>query len=358
VNEYGLFAQAEFTYSHVDFYFALMLSQTQFWRTGNMQNGKFPDDSYGDSDKHNFTDYGIKGGVTYKINGKNYVSANGVYMTRAPNFRNSFISPRTRNFVVDNLINEKILGGDINYVLRTSFIKARLSFYYTYFQDQTWARSFYHEDLNSFVNYQMTGVDKISAGMELGIEANITSSIALVGVFGKGQHIYNSRPIATVSRDNDAEILSNRKVYLKNYYVGGSPQTAGSIGVKYNSSNYWWLGINFNCFDDIYLEPNPDRRTEEAVSQFTQDDVRVAEVLNQEKLESQYTLDLYGGKSFRIDDYYLSLNVSVSNLLNNKSFATGGYEQFRYDPTNIDKFAPKYFYLYGLTYFINLSFRF
>jgi len=323
-----------------------------------MQTGLYPDDSYGDSKKNNFNNYGIKVGVTYKINGKNYITANGLYQTRAPYFRNSYVSPRTRDFTVDPLNNESILGGEINYLLRTTKVKSRLTFYYTQIKDQTWARSFYHDDLNTFVNYLMTGVDKLYAGMEFGIDVNITSEISVAGVFGTGDFIYNSRPNATVTRDNDQQTLSNRTVYLKDYYIGGKPATVGSLGVKYFSPKFWWVGITGNYFGDIYLDPNPDRRTEEALASLSADDVRVKEILHQEKLADAFTMDLWVGKSFRFDQYYLAINVSVSNMLNKKDFASGGFEQLRYDSQDIDKFPPKYFYLFGRTYFINISFRF
>lgn len=358
VNQYGLYGQAEFTYSKIDGYIAAMSSYTEFWRTGNMRNGKFPDNSYGDSEKHRFFDYGVKAGATYKITGKNFVTANGAFLTRAPNYRNSYISPRTRDFVVSDLVSEKILSGDINYIHRSSLMKARLTFYYTYFNDQTWSRSFYHEDLNTFVNYQMTGVDKVNAGMEVGIEYNVTTTITLTGVFGKGQFIYDSRPEATISRDNDATFLSKRKVYLKNYYVGGMPQTIGSLGIKYNAPRYWWLGLSGNYFGDIYPYLNPDRRTEEALAGLSEDDIRVNDLLNHNELSDGFTVDIYGGKSWKISDYYIGLNISFSNIFDKKDLATGGYEQFRYDPDNIERFPEKYFYLYGRTYFINLNFRF
>ena len=39
-------------------------------------------------------------------------------------------------------------------------------------------------------------------------------------------------------------------------------------------------------------------------------------------------------------------------------FAFGGFEQFRYDPLDINKFPPKYFYYYGRQYYLNIGFRF
>lgn len=359
INKYEAFVQANFTYPRFDYFVAANASMTEFWRTGNMQNGKFPTESLGDSEKQNFTNFGLKGGVTWKITGRHYLLANAMYMTRAPYFRDSYISPRTRDHVVSGITSEKILSGDISYVLRAPRVQARATLYYTEFNDQIYSRSFYHERLRSFVNYQMTGVDVRSSGAELGVDYKLTSTVNVTGVAGLGQLIYNSRPVATISQDNNSEILAEgREIFFKNYYVGGSPQTALSGGVRYNSPRYWWIGVNFNFFDDIYIEPNPDRRSEAAAGTFATDDFRFNELLDQERLPSAYTMDIFGGKSWRFNQYFLVLSLSINNILNNQDFAFGGFEQFRFDPNDMERFPPKYFYLYGTQYFMNLSFRF
>ena len=61
------------------------------------------------------------------------------------------------------------------------------------------------------------------------------------------------------------------------------------------------------------------------------------------------------------------LSATVNNILNNKSYITGGFEQtrrseymdFRQDYANENpSFAPKYWYAQGRSYFVNLQFRF
>ena len=359
IQNQNVFGEASFTYRKIDFYIGAKLSHTNFWRTGNMRNGHFPLHSFGDGHRNNFYNYGLKGGITYKINGRNYITGNLMYMTRAPYFRDAYISIRTRDFTVDNLKSETIYSGDINYVLRTPAVKARLTFYYTQFKDKTWLRSFYHEALNSFVNYIMTGVDERNVGMELGVEANVSPTVSVSGVLGIGQNIYTSRPLATITQDNDAKLLAkDRKVYLENYYVGGMPQTVASLGVKYYAPKHWFIGINGNYFGNNYLPVNPDRHTKEALQGLAPDDYRIPGILAQEKLKDGYTVDFYGGKSWRIKHKYTTgFSLSMSNVLNNTNYIMGGYEQLRYDPKNINKFPPKYAYLYGRTFFLNIYFR-
>jgi len=65
------------------------------------------------------------------------------------------------------------------------------------------------------------------------------------------------------------------------------------------------------------------------------------------------------GKSFRIDyKYFIVINFSVDNILNRKDIIIGAYEDLRYDVNDMEKFSSKYSYLYGIQYFLNVSFRF
>ncbi|MBL4704795.1 MAG: hypothetical protein JKY54_09755, partial [Flavobacteriales bacterium] len=111
--------------------------------------------------------------------------------------------------------------------------------------------------------------------------------------------------------------------------------------------------------DRMNLGPNPDRRTEEAVSSFVVTDPQWDETLDITELEGGYTVNVFGGKSWRLSSgKYLRLFMSVSNILNNTDFKTGGYEQLRYNPGEIGKFPPKYGYMYGLTYFGMVTYQF
>ena len=100
---------------------------------GNARNGLFPNDSYGKGTVNDFTNYGGKGGVTYKINGRNYIYANGSYQTRSPYFENVYISPRTRNAQQNNIKSETIQTGEAGYIMNAPKFKIRLGGYYTQF---------------------------------------------------------------------------------------------------------------------------------------------------------------------------------------------------------------------------------
>ena len=67
---------------------------------------------------------------------------------------------------------------------------------------------------------------------------------------------------------------------------------------------------------------------------------------------------LFIGKSWKFykNNSYLRLGLNVNNLIDNTHFKTGGFEQLRYDASNIQRFPNKYGYMYGRTYFLMLSY--
>ncbi len=354
------FAQLERRWQRVEAYVSAMAGHQSFLREGFMTNGRFPENSFGRSEVQRFFHYGVKAGAVLKLSGRQFLTLNGAYLTRPPLARWSYLSPRTRDAVVPGLTTEKVTSADLSYVVRFPRLKGRATVYWANIADQVWARSFFHDEFLTLVNYTMRGVDQQHRGVELGVEGGITSTISMNAALGTGRFVYSSRPQATITRDNSDEVFAtDRTVYWKNYRVGGMPQTAGSLGVRYNSPKFWFISLTANYFADIYLDPNPDRRTAEALDGLVVEDPQWNALLEQTRLDNAFTVDLFGGKSWMVQrKYRIALNVSVSNLLDNRDFVVGGFEQLRYERMDVDKFPPRMSYLFGRTYFAMLSIGF
>lgn len=356
----SVFGQFEKKWQNLEGYVGASVSQTAFWRDGNVRNGRFPETSKGKGELNTFNNISVKAGGLYKLSGRQFVSANAAFLSRPPATNVSYLSPRIHDGTIPGLTSEKVYTGDIGYVVRFPRLKGRATLYYTKIYDQVWSRSFYHDEYLTIVNYNMTGVDQINRGLELGVEANLTSTWQMTAVYAQGDYRYASRPTATITRNNSSEVFaSDRTVYWNNYKVGGMPQTAASLGFRYNSPKFWFAGVSANWFADIYLDPNPDRRTEEAVDNLVTDDPQWDQLLTQEKLEDNLTVDAFAGKSWMIQrKYRVAFNISVSNVLNNQDFKIGGFEQLRYDRMDVGRFPPRYSYLFGRNYFAMLTFSF
>ncbi|MGZ3882617.1 MAG: hypothetical protein ACXVP0_09415 [Bacteroidia bacterium] len=354
-------AQAEYNMKALDVYAGFTLSDNVIWREGFLANGKFPTTSKGVSQKVNFFNYGFKGGLTYKLSGRQYITANGLYQLRPPEASNTFIAPRVRNDVVTGIKDERVLSTDVNYILHYPGFKARLTYYYAQFNNQTWVRTFWSDLYNNNVDLIMRGVNQTHQGIEVAVDKTLFTVHSLQGVFGYGQYVYTNQPKLSAYQDNNnVSLYTDRTVYLNNYKVGGTPQMVLGLGYKYTGKKYWFAGVNFNYFDQIYVEPNPDRRTAESIGKYVDTESNSYNpITKQEKLPGYFIVNLNAGKSFRIaKKYFMNFNFSINNLLNNQKTRTGGYEQLRWDYSNINQFANKYYYMQGITYMAMVNFSF
>ncbi len=360
-NRAELWSQAEYTFEKIDVYAAANIQNSKIWREGFIANGKFPETSKGLSQKLNFLNYGLKGGLVYKITGRHFISANSSYMTRTPEVNNLFIAPRVRNDIVTNVGNERVTSLDANYQAKFPEFKLRFTYYYTQINNQAWIKTFWHDEYNNNVNLIMKGVNQSHQGVEFSFEKILYTSHVIQAAFGYGQFNYTNRPVLEAWQDNNAlSLYTNRTVYLKNYKVGGTPQLVSGLGYKYNGKKFWFAGIYFNYVDRIYVDVNPDRRTQEAIAKYLSNETtQYHEIIDQTRLPGYYTVNINGGKSFRVlKKYFLNINLSANNIFNNKNNLVSGFEQLRWDFGNISKFDNKYYYMPGTTYMILLNFNF
>lgn len=368
INKAATWIQTVFKFKRIDFFLAGELSNTQFFRTGNVKNGLFPNNSYGKSSVYDFTDLSFKSGLTYKIDGRNYLYVNGGMMQKAPFFENVYLSPRTRDIAQNNITNEQDQTVEAGYVLNAPKIKLRLSGYYAGFNNQLNVMSFYHDTYQNLVNYAVSNINKVHYGMEFGFDAKVLPNITITGAAAFGRYYYNSRQYATVTLDNDASVLESDSVYVNDYRVGGTPQEAYSLGVTYRSPKYWFISLTGNYFDQIWLDINPIRRTYKAVQDLAYGSAERNAILAEEQFKPQSTVDLFAGYSWKLPKAwsinrkptFLVFSAGISNLLNNQNIISGGYEQLRFDFATHDanKFPAKYYYAYGLNYFISAALRF
>ncbi|MCX7551101.1 carboxypeptidase regulatory-like domain-containing protein [Xanthomarina sp. F2636L] len=381
------YAQAQFKYNKVDFYVSGSVTNTTYQRDGLWENEAYIGNSAGKGEKLSFTGIGAKGGLTYKITGKHLIDVNAGYITKAPSIRNSYSNSRENNSTVEGLTEEKITSGDISYIFRSPIIKAKLTGFYSKIEDAN-EISFYYADgltnigvenadginineTTAFVQEVLQGVDKQHIGAELGIEAQVTPTIKLKGAASVGQYTYQNNPnlYLTASSFGRSETFTSN---LKDYKVAGGPQQAFSVGFEYRDPNYWFFGATANFFSNTYVDVSPLTRTENFYLDndglpFNNYDEDVAnQLLKQEEFDDYMVVNLTGGKSWKIGDYYIGFFASVNNLLD-KVYKTGGFEQGRnanYEELLADNnnpkrvFGSKYWYGRGTTYFLNVNFRF
>lgn len=357
--------QNEYSYAKVDFYYGTQISYNQFNRVGFMKNGRYPDNSYGEGKTYDFVDYAFKGGATYKMNGRHMLTSNISYLTKAPLANNAYISPRINDRTVENMESSKIFSTDINYIFSTPRVNGRLSVYQTNFSDLLDRKSYYHDAQRTFINHAIKGLDQTNRGVELGVSVKVDNNWTIDFAGTKSEFYYANNPMGIMNSENGVINNVEETVYLKNYHVGGMPQTAATLGVRY-FYNFWFFGANVNYAGDNYVDLAPLRRLASNYTSINPYDENLFNVYksltHQEKYDDYYTLDLSIGKILYLKNRKsMNFNIAVNNLLNKKDIRTGGYEQGRLDAgaTNAaTKFPSKYYYMQGINCFVNVNYKF
>ena len=385
-EEISLFSMINFSYNKLEFYLAGDLTNTTYQRDGIFENEANAGNSSGKGEEIKFDGYGVKAGITYKFSGKHILDFNSAYLQKAPSIRNTFTNSRVNHNIVgsdaNGLINnspiteEKVMSFDANYIFRTPIFTGRLTGFYSEVKDAN-EISFYYadglvgfEDDSEFIQEILQGIDKKYLGVEFGVEAQIIPTVKLKGAASIGQYTYDNNPYLYLGADNNTVAVGPSN--LENYKIAGGPQRAYSVGFEYRDPDYWFIGVTSNFFTNTYVDVSPLTRTQNFyLAQdglpFNDYDIDIArDLLRQEKFDDYMVVNMIGGKSWKIDDYFVGFFASINNILDQK-YRTGGFEQGRnanyqqlLQDTNKPKrvFGPKYWYGRGTNYFLNLYFRF
>ncbi|WP_422083121.1 TonB-dependent receptor [Ulvibacterium sp.] len=384
VNRFDVFAQFKFNHKKWNAFLAGTYTRVDYQREGLFLNERFPEKSLGKSDEVIFSNYGIKGGFDYRITGRHWLTIHGGHMMRPPVLQNIFINPRENNETVLDILSETIATMDLNYFIRLPKLTGRLTGFYTRFQNTTDVNFFFVDAGvgSDFVQEVITELDQLHMGVELGLEYQLSSAVKLSAVASIGKQLYASNPLVSINFDTagaEEDLIDPEgnidlgPADIKDYKLAQGPQQAYALGMEYRDPKYWWIGATTNYLthnyasissitrtQSFYLDPETGQPFPEATQE------NVSKLLAQRPLDSFYLLNLVGGKSWLKKGKYISVFVSINNLFDTV-FRTGGYEQSRNgnfgqlqqdNRSGTPSFAPKYWYGYGRTYFLNLAFSF
>ena len=400
IRNFGAWISGKYSINNFSATLAGRLGHESFWREGLNRKGLFPgqpedaamaaqwqaagitptdETSYGKSDVSSFLTFAAKANLNYVIGGHQRVYANVGYFNDAPHFNQAFLSPRTRNTLMDGLETTKTFSADLNWQYAAPGINVRATAFFTTINDQSKVMSAYDDLQNAFSNFAIHGIDQRNMGIELGfkVPTYVVDNLSVQGVLSLGKYVYTSNPYMTQTVDNSAEVVMDNVLVpywketvlldgtKKQHYVAGTPQVAASLGLAYNY-NYWFIDADVEYFGASYLDMNPLYRTDYAVAGLDNNitDVEIEYMTAQEKFDPAFLVNLSVGKSWYIQrKYQLGFSLNVKNILNNKDVKTGGYEQTRIVDNTVSKerfyrFDPKYFYMAGMNYMLNIYFRF
>ncbi len=376
VNRAQAWAGYEAKLNRANLFISGRIGGTSLQREGKMRNGLAADNSYGKSKTAYFLDGGAKAGININAGRGNIIYLGGGYEWKAPTASVAFASPQINNDFVKGLSTEKILSAEVGYQLQTSWLHANIQGYYSRLQDVTEYSMYYYDTSNSFSYVSLSGINKHYYGVELGLDFKVTSWLNIKGLATVSEAKYANNANVRYMLSTDGKYYDDI-VVNKNMREGGTPLSAYSIDLSYHS-NGWYIDLIGNYYDRIYLYYTPVSRyySNQPIAKDANGNTLVDEnnkplhdissVPSQAKGKGGFMLDASIGKSIYIGKHQMSINLMLTNILNNRKIVTGGMEQNRqsYDESGeaIRTYNfinnPKKFYVNGINGMLNITYKF
>lgn len=387
------FVQNEWNLPQLDLYYAGAVTYTQFNRHGYMRNGRAPENSYGAGKTWWFIDPAVKAGATYKIDGRNRVTLNTLWQTLAPTPNGAYVSERIKDTRVPDLKSRKILSYDLTYSFLYPGVRGRITAFQTEMSNATESTGYYDDEQNTFVNFMLSKLNKRYQGIEAGVSVKLNKSFTISAAGTVADYRYTNNALGTISLENGAKADDTTTVNTKNLKISNGPQTAFNVTLSYFHPKMWFADVTLSYFDNNYLDFAPSRFTQDFLAKYDATKVpvnamyaagtitaqqyaaQIADIDNakrklstQEKLKGGFLLDASIGKLIYLKNRKsLNFNLSLSNILNNTSMITGGYQQGRMPLSKdkktinidgVDWFSNKYYYAWGFNLFFNIGYKF
>jgi len=419
--------QNEWRFNEIDFYYAIQGTYSMMQRTSNMINGRAwylamlnPEDAglyLGKAAQdilngnfkahptligtaHHFIDPAFKIGFNYKINGRNKLKFNAIAETRAPLARNAYVSQRVHDRVIGSIYthdkaknlkdyfaaSEKIVGGDLTYEFNYPGVRGRITGFYTRFWDGSELNGYYDDEVRTFVNQAISGIDRRHCGIEAAVAVKLGTYFTLTGVASVGDYRYTSNALALTSAENGMALATDMATKQNIYEVVDSvmynglrvsqgPQVNASLKLSFFHPKMWFADVTVSYYDWNFLNVAPSRRMKGLYTGVRADgttvnggynsvytnhdeyiDVRVKDENGQPMLDkygnyqlqypynlldqqeslsatnplNRFMIDFSVGKLIYLKNRQsLSINLSVTNIGHNLNFKTGGYQQAR-----------------------------
>ena len=376
VNKAQTWAGYTIDVNRIHFFVNGRLGGTTMQRDGKMRNGLAINNSYGKSGTAKFLDGGGKTGATFNL-GQGSTLVLGVgYEWKAPTASTSFTAPQINNDFAKDLKNERDFSSEIGYQLQNSWLHANLNAYYNRVNNATEYSMFYYDTQNSFSYVSLSGINKEYYGVELGLNFKVSSdfNIKTLGTISEAKYVNNANVTYMLSSDGK---YYNDVCVNKDMREGGTPLSAYSVDLAYHAGG-WFLDLIGNYYDRIYLYYTPvtryynDFTTLKDASGNVVTDAKgtplhdISESPAQAKGKGGFMLDASIGKSMYLKKGSLSINLMLTNILNNTKICTGGMEQNRRDvDENGDAIrtysflnSPKKFYANGINGMLSITYKF
>ncbi len=308
MTKVALWAQNEWSFNEVDFYYGLRVTYSGMYRTTDMLNGRAwylsqinPDEAFyylGKSYEqiqngqfaaryegwhHNFIDPALKLGVTYKIDGRNKLRVNAMAMTEAPLARDAYLAQRVHDRAIETIYthdratnlreyyaaSQKSVSYDLTYEFNYPIVRGRITAYQSHFWNGSELNGYYDDESRTFVNQALTGVNRVHRGVEAAAAIKCGTYITLTPMIAIGDYRYTSNAYAVTSAENGMALAESAagsifelrdSVMIRGLKVATGPQLNTSLKISFFHPKMWFADLTISYFDWSYLDYAPSRR--------------------------------------------------------------------------------------------------
>jgi iron complex outermembrane recepter protein len=318
VNQIGGYLSAEYSTDLLDAFVSGSANNTGYRRETLFFNGNNGSQK---SKTYDFFGYSTKGGVNVKVNANHNFFGNAGYFTRAPFF--DFVFPNrngsTQKVENGDAENEKILGFELGYGLRTRLLNASLNVYHTEWKDRAYRKQITVNNEPTSAN--ITGINQLHRGIELEMSSRPINTLELTAMVSVGDWKYKN-DVNSVSYANDGSEIPGSKtvLYLKDVKVGDAAQTTASFGASYQITKGLRIRADYFIADRLYANFQPQDRTS------------ATDIGRQAwELPSYQLLDGGLAYTFKLQGVSATFNLGVDNILGD-TYISEAYSDIDYNP--------------------------
>lgn len=258
----GLFAQAEYSKDALSAFVTIAGSQTSYKRKDYFNY--LDTDPNQETDFQNFLGYSAKGGANYNLDDNNNLFANIGYFEKAPFSNAVFLN--FQNDINEGAKNQKIFSAELGYGYRSANFRADLNVYRTEWNDKTLVQRFQNPD-NTTGSANILGLNALHQGVELEMNYRPVSNLTLNGMVSVGDWTWRNDIRNVQIFDEEQNLVTTIDLFIEGLKVGGSAQTTMAAGADWEVMEGTHLRANWNYFDNLYAEFDPETRSTRELGQ-------------------------------------------------------------------------------------------
>lgn len=363
-NKYGAWFGGRYDRTEYSLYADLSVASSTFTRVGYYQKALYNSNiTLGSSPNMTFDDYSFVAGGRLSLSNYSYFEAQVTAGALPPEVDDIFFDAEGSEMTPEDVSSTQYYGFELSF-RHLGNVDLYASVYGTATRSESRIYRYY-DDLNSmFVHAAYCDIAKNYLGFEASASVPLSERFSLTSTAAMAYNVYAADMTAEVQAFLSGETISTGMVsHVDGLRVDGSPQSVANLKLEYRGLKMFNASLGASVMADNYISISPLQRNERSLSAATSPE-NLAELMDQERFATAFTLDMSLSKTFEINGHYLSFFLSISNLLDKRDIVYSGYEQNRLysvgDDVNSSWAAPdsKYYYGYGRTMYMSINFSF